>query len=251
MRIVSLSPAMTEILYAIGAGDDVAAVTKFCDWPPLAKNKPKVGSLINTEPEKINELKPDLIVASYFMPRVLKQCSDLPKLLILEPKNLWDVFESIRLIGEAVGRFQEAEKVVREMKDGFDEILSLMTGDSARVYMEEWYDPPTAAGYWVPELVAIAGGEEVIAEVGQPSQAFSLAAMNIADPDIIVCHWWGWGERFDPRRLIDRPGWENLRAVSENKVFFVNEALINRPSPRLVEGAHKLERIFSGAIKDI
>jgi len=242
---VSLAPVMTEILYALGAADDIVAVTRFCDWPPEALAKQKIGAWINSEPEKLNEFKPDLILASYYMPESLRQWSGAGQLLRFEPKNLWDVFESIRVIGEAVGKSRRAEDIVKEMKNGFRQIRSSRRGQPVRVYMEEWFEPPLAAGNWVPEIVAIAGGEEVIIETGQPSRTFPLAALLMADPDLIICHWLGWGERIDHDRLVNRPGWQDLRAIKTGQVFFIDDALINRPGPRLVEGARALSKIFT------
>lgn len=247
MRIVSLAPVMTEILYALGAADDIVAVTRFCDWPPEARQKEKIGDWINSEPEKLNEYKPDLIFASYYMPESLRGWQGPGQLLHFEPRNLWEVFDSIRAIGEAVGINQRVTAVVEEMKNGFRKTRSSSRAHSVRVYMEEWFQPPLAAGNWVPELAAIAGGDVVISEVGRPSQPFSLAALVVADPDLIVCHWQGWGDRTDLRRIAERPGWQELRAVEDNRIFFVDDALINRPGPRLVEGALKLKEVFATA----
>ena len=136
------------------------------------------------------------------------------------------------------------------MKSGFAKIRLHPLEYRPRVYMEEWFQPPLAAGNWVPEVAAIAGGEEIIAEVSRPSKTFSLAALSLADPDLIVCHWQGWGDRTDLGRIVERPGWQELRAMAENKIFFLDDALINRPGPRLVQGARALNKIFSGA-KDL
>lgn len=251
MRIVSLAPVITEIIYELGLGEQVVAVTRFCDWPPTVKAKEKIGAWINTEPEKINEFQPDIIIGSYFMPESMKQWSGAGKQMIFEPKNLWDVFESIRSIGGAIGADKQADAVVDNMKKEFDQLRASHDGKLARVYMEEWFDPPLAAGNWVPEIVAIAGGSEVIAEIGKSSIEFSLAALEIADPDLIVCHWSGWGTRVDSDRIFNRSGWNGLRAIAENKVFFVDDALINRPGPRLIQGAQKLNEIFTTTLDSV
>lgn len=244
MRIVSLAPVMTEILYALGAADDIVAVTRFCDWPPEARQKEHIGAWINSESARLNEFNPDLIFASYYMPESLRGWQGSGQILHFEPRSLWEIFDSIRAIGEVVGKSQRAVAVVEEMKNSFRKIRSSSRVHSVRVYMEEWFDLPLAAGNWVPEVVAIGGGEEVIAEVSSPSKTFSLAALSMADPDLIVCHWQGWGNRTDLARIADRPGWQELRAVEEAKIFFIDDALINRPGPRLVHGARALQEIF-------
>ena len=244
MRIVSLAPSNTEILYALGVEDQVVAVTRFCDYPRAAQAKEKVGSWIATEPEKLEALEPDLILTSYFMPEPLRKWRGPGQVLHYEPKTLWDVFESIRSIGQAVGATDRAEAVVRTMKEGFDAIRSRARNRSVRVYMEEWMTPPMAAGNWVPELAAVAGGEEVVGEIGQPSREFSFAALALADPELVICHWCGWGTRTDPKRILEREGWRELRAVREGRVMFLDDSLINRPGPRLVQGAAALQAAF-------
>ena|SRR3989338_8524733 len=248
MRIVSLAPSNTEILYALGVEDQVVAVTRFCDWPLEAKNKVQIGGWINTDAERLKELAPDLILTSYFMPEPLREWTGPGKLLHVEPKNLWDVFESIRTIGEAVGAPERAEAIVARMKDGFARLEPTAPKRAVRVYMEEWMEPPMASGNWVPELVAIAGGEEVLAEVGQASHDFPLAALTVADPDLIVCHWCGWGERTDNKRIVERPGWQDIRAIRDKQVYFVHDSLLNRPGPRLLEGALILQRLFNSVV---
>ena len=248
MRIVSLAPSNTEILYALGVEDQVVAVTRFCDWPLEAKQKTQIGAWINTEPEKLRELEPDLIMTSYFKPKALEGWSGPGEVLHVAPLTMWEVFESIRTIGQAIGRTQRAEAVVQEMRDGFDRLWAARPEQSARVYMEEWFHPPMAAGNWVPELVALAGGEEVVADPGKPSAEFPFAALAMADPDLMVCHWYGWGERTNPTLVLERDGWQELRVVRAGRVHFINDSFINRPGPRLVEGAVALQKIFTGGV---
>lgn len=241
MRIVSLAPSNTEILFALGVGEQVVAVTKFCDWPKEATDKIRIGSWLNTDAEKLKELKPDLIFTSYWLPEPLRDWSGPGKLIHVEPKNLWDVLESIRVIGEAVSARAQAKKIIDDMEQGFEALRAAEPARKPRVYMEEWFDPPMVAGNWVPELVAIAGGEAVMSEINQPSKIFSLAALTVADPDLVICHWCGWGERVDEERILARAGWEQVRAVHGGYVYFVNDSVINRPGPRLVEGAKAIQ----------
>lgn len=243
MRIVSLAPSNTEILYALGVEEQIVAVTKFCDWPAQVIDKPRIGSWPHINPERVRQLSPDLILTSW-MPPELVEWSGPGNVLHVEPKNLWDVFENVRTIGEAVGAGSAADRIVRQMEQGFDVLRTWSPARQPRVYMEEWYDPPVVAGNWIPELVAIAGGQAVLTEINQPSKPFSLAALTVADPDLVVCHWSGWGHRTDESRILQRPGWEEVRAVREGRVWFIDDALINRPGPRLVQGANELQRVL-------
>lgn len=244
MRIISLAPSNTEILFALGVEDKIVAVSQFCDWPAAAQGKPKI-SLNDAQTDKLIELAPDIILTSYFASDAVRTWSGPGKIIHIEPKTLWEVLESMRTIGEAVGELGQAEKLVADMKDKFRRLKGSRPGGSRRLYMEEWMHPPMAAGNWVPELVAIAGAEAVVSEAGRPSREFSLAALKVADPDAIICHWYGWGERIDLRRVLVRPGWSELRAVRERQVFFINDSLINRPGPRLVEGARRLQTLLN------
>ncbi len=244
MRIVSLAPSNTEILYALGVEDQIVAVTRFCDWPHAAKEKTQIGSWLTTNPERIAELKPDLILTSMWLPESTKAWTGPGKVLHVDPKNLWDVFESMRTIGDAVGASVSAARIVQQMEEAFERIRSEATATRPHVYMEEWFDPPMAAGNWVPEIVAVAGGEEVLMEPNQPSKTFSLPALTVANPDAVICHWCGWGNRVDESRILARPGWDAVNAVAEGRVFFVDDSLLNRPGPRLVEGARALQKIF-------
>jgi iron complex transport system substrate-binding protein len=246
MRIVSLAPSNTEILFALGAGEEVVAVTHFCDYPKAAGAKQKIGAWINTEPEKIAALRPDLILTSYFIPEPLRNWNGPGALLHVAPTTLAGVFESIRGIGAAVGRSSAADTLVRTMEESFARISALAPRQPRRLYLEEWPEPPMASGNWVPELIRIAGGEQGIAEIGKPSVAFAFERLMAWNPDMIVCHWCGFGERADPARVATRPGWEGLRAVHEGRIHFLNDSLINRPGPRLVEGAMAMQNILRG-----
>lgn len=184
-------------------------------------------------------------MTSYFLPESLASWTGPGRVVHLSPRTLWDVLESVRVIGSEVGADDAASRVVKTMELGFDQLRATQPRYQPRVYMEEWYEPPMAAGNWVPELVAIAGGEEVIATTHNPSHEFALPALAVADPDLIVCHWCGWGNRHDSSRILNRPGWEGIRAVQTKAVHFLDDSLLNRPGPRLLEGATRLQHVFA------
>ncbi len=242
MRLVSLAPSNTEILYALGLGDHVVARTAFCDWPHEAARTPIIGSWIRVSPERIASFKPDLIFTSYFLPDSMKEWKGPGAVLHVEPRTLGGVYASILEIGVATGRISEAEQVVAGMKEGFERIAASGPGfrRRPRIYMEEWFSPPMASGNWVPELVDIAGGREGIATIGEPSAGFPLSKLTTLNPDIMIFHWCGWGNRFNQRTVGNRSGWDSLRAVREGRMSAIDDSLINRPGPRLVEGARAI-----------
>lgn len=238
MRILSLAPSNTEILFALGLGNSIIGVTRYCDYPEEAKRKPKVGSWITTEPKQIKKLKPDLIFTSYFVPKELCKWSGPGEVVHLHPKTLDGVLQSILHIGEATGRQNRAKSIIERMRKS---LIIRQYGRRQRVYMEEWPTPPMTSGNWVPELVAIAGGIQILSKKGKPSCEFAFSDLEREKPDCMIFHWCGFGERFDRGKILQRNRWIKLKAVKENKLYTIDDSLINRPGPRLVEGVRKIQ----------
>jgi iron complex transport system substrate-binding protein len=250
MKIISLAPSNTEILFSLGLGDSVVAITHFCDWPPEAREKNKIGAWINTEPEKIATFKPDLIFTSYFLPEALRQWRGPGKLVHVAPKTLSDVYKSILKIGEETDRLQKAESIVERMKENFEDIKKAAPSARPRLYMEEWFKPPMSSGNWVPEVVEIAGGIPGIAERGVPSGVFAFQKLEQFDPDALIFHWCGFGKpKITKDRLLTREKeWHQLRAFRENKMFSLDDSTINRPGPRLPKAARMIQEIIKKII---
>lgn len=241
MRLLSLAPSNTEILFALGLGDAIIGVTRYCDYPKEAKEKPTIGSWITTDPKQIKKLKPDLIFTSYFIPEELRKWHGPGEVIHLHPKTLDDVLQSILHIGDVTGRQKRAKSIVERMRKS---LIIRQYGRRPRVYMEEWPTPPMTSGNWVPELVAIAGGLPVLSKKGKSSDTFSFSELKKQNPDIMIFHWCGFGERFDRNAILRRDGWEKLKAVKENNLYVIDDSLINRPGPRLVEGARKIQDVL-------
>lgn len=228
MRIVSLAPSSTEILFAIGAGDDVIGVTQDCDFPADALRRERLGTWLHAQPAAIEALKPDLIVTTTFLPDELRTYAGHGEVLHLEPTSLSSVLETMLIVGRAVGRSQAAERLVMTMQAQLEDIRNHAPAQQLLVYCEMWPNPPTQAGHWVPELVEVAGGKAV-------------DALQAADPDLLVFHWCNRDEVFDVERIRNRPGWENVRALQANAYAYLPENFLNRPGPRLVDGARQLQ----------
>jgi iron complex transport system substrate-binding protein len=160
MKIVSLSPSTTEILFALGAGDMVVADTYFCDYPEEAKKLPKAGSFSRIEPENLAVFEPDLVFTSTV---VQKQMADHfiqsgLNVVHFDPRSVDEIIDSIAKTGETVGKQTEAAGIISKMKSELEELQRTKNEPYPRVYIEEWYDPPMYSGNWVPELVELAGG---------------------------------------------------------------------------------------------
>jgi iron complex transport system substrate-binding protein len=287
MRIVSLVPNGTEILFAVGAGDLVVGVSHECDFPEEARTRPiltgsalrpgmsaaevdaavaaQVGSgksLYTLDEAQIAALAPDLVVTQELCPvcavstaqvdgalRPLPRC---PALLSLDPRSLADVLADILTIGEATGRAVEAGALVAELERRLAAVHARTAGrPRPRVAALEWLDPPFAGGHWVPEMIAAAGGLDVLATPRAGSRRLTWEELQAADPDVVVampCGFDAAGAQGQIDTLAHRPEWQNLRAVRRGRVFAVDaNGCFSRPGPRLVDGIEQLAALFHGS----
>jgi len=296
MRLLSLAPSNTEILFALGVGDQLVGITNLCDYPKETKNIQKLGSWIYTEPKKITELNPDFIFTSTFIPESLR---DWPaslslkrgekgpgKIIHVEPKTLMQVYQSIKNIAKVVQKSRTAEDLIKTMQKELSSVAKRATlSPRLRIYAEEWpsFVPqsgtsagkaqgPLVSGNWVPELISIAGGTAGLSEQGKPSSTFLLKNLEKFDPDLMIFHWCGadfWRAQRDKRSspairlrrrrqawqwsksVENRPGWEKLRAVAEKKFFVIDDSLLNRPGPRLTQGAKLIQKCIQKYGEDL
>jgi iron complex transport system substrate-binding protein len=286
MRIVSLVPNGTEILFALGAGAQVVGVSHECDYPEEARRRPILtgsalaprmsaaevdaavaaqvasgASLYTLDEARIAELAPDLVVTQNLCPvcavstaqvdgaiRPLPRCPDL---LSLDPRSLEDVLSDIRRVGAATGRAAEAEALVANLERRLAAVRARVAGrPRPRVAALEWLDPPFAGGHWVPEMIAIAGGEDALNRPGEGSRRLSWDEVAAADPEVVVampCGYDAAGAQAQIDLVADRPEWRRLRAVQAGRVAAVDaNGCFSRPGPRLVDGVERLAQIFHG-----
>lgn len=243
MRIVSLAPSNTEILYALGAEHDLIAVTRFCDHPRQARQKQAVSGWTDVDIEKIAGLNADLIITSTIVQaEIAKKLKErgMP-VLHLNPVTLDDVFESFLLIGVAINKAEDAKKLVDKTKR---ELGAAAAGQQfgKKLYVEEWHKPPTASGNWVTDLLHLIGCPSVLkhGEISRPVTAEEVRRYN---PDAIVLSWCGFGTKARPDWVREREGWNTIPAVQKGKIFILDDSLLNRPGPRLVAGLKGLIRI--------
>jgi iron complex transport system substrate-binding protein len=284
LRIVSLLPSATEILYAVGAGDEIVGVTHECDYPNAARAKPRLtrsalpagarasdidrhvraslhagSSLYALDAALLEELKPDLVVTQELCPvcavsydivcDATRRLRGDPRLVSLEPSSLEDVYATIASVGELVGRADVAAGVVaglRAREAALRNVTSALHRPSVLVL--EWTDPPMSGGHWTPGLVEIAGGRSLLAHPGADSQRLDWDAISAADPDVIIVVPCGFDLAASVRavrELADSAAWKMLRAVRRGRVAIVDgNAYVNRPGPRLLDSAE----IFAAVI---
>ncbi len=245
MRIASLSPATTEILFAIGAGGLIVCTDQFSDEPDGAKALPHLKDHQKIDIESLASYKPEIIFTSTLVQKRLAEELRLKQkwaVIHQDPRSLWDIYADIRAIGTLVGKEKEAGELVITIQNGFSDVRKKgkLLGSKCRVYVEEWHHPPMASGNWVPEVVKEAGGQAFALPVGAPSREVSLGEITAFDPDMIVLSICGAGRFADKTLLTKREGWNTLRAVKEDRLFVIDDSLLNRPGPRLVMGAQRL-----------
>ncbi len=277
MRLVSLLPSATEIVYALGLGDDLAGVTFECDEPPAARSEKAIvvggldtsgmtpgdidayvrsqlasgQDLYTLHAQALAELAPDLIVTQDLC-RVCAlpsgQVSDAlnylgchADVLTLDPHSLDEVLDSILLVGQRAGAAERAARLVAELRARLARTAASVAGLSKpTVAVLEWVDPPFTAGHWVPDLVTAAGGQPVTAEPGAPSVQTSWAAIAAAAPDLVVVAPCG----YHLPGAIEQAQFVT-RALPDVPVWAIDaDGIVVRPGPRLVNGVEAFASIL-------
>ncbi|HET9176727.1 MAG TPA: cobalamin-binding protein [Terriglobia bacterium] len=262
MRICSLLPSATEILFELGAGDSVAGVTFECDFPPEARNKRVVvrtrlehsedpveidrqvqdfvargESLYEIDRAAVQAIEPDLIITQDLchvcaaspgdLASVLSDLRRKPEVLSLNPQSLGDVWKDILAVGSAIGRTGQARELVDELEGRVLAVVQAVSGSSTRprVACLEWLDPVYVAGHWVPEMVACAGGVDVFGKAAEPSFRQTWEAVLKANPEVIVIMPCGYGlqQAVKDFNIMTPPeGWESIQAVRDGRVYGVD-----------------------------
>jgi iron complex transport system substrate-binding protein len=276
MKICSLLPSATEILFALGLGDQVVGVSHECDFPLEARSKPVLiksrishtesaaaidrqvrellergESLYNVDFEILRAIEPDLIVTQDLCHVCAATPDDLvaallhlqrrPQIVTLNPHSLADVCADIRSVGEATGRVDQANTLVREFENKIANVERSIAGlNRPRVLCLEWLDPLYVAGHWVPEMIERAGAMDIFGHAGRPSFRVEWEAVIAAQPDVIVimpCGYTLAAADAEFRNLRLPQGWKDLPAVRDGRVYVVEASgYFSRPGPRLADG---------------
>ncbi len=247
MKIISLAPSNTEILFALGLGKEIIATTKYCDFPDDAKYKPKIGGWLDINFEKLQKLKPDVVFTSNFLQSEIVERLHNLKLNIVHvnPINLDEVYESILTIGEATNHSTKAQGIVDAMKRKINLVKEFNQHKSKiKVYCEEWNNPFTVSGNWVPELIEFAGGVSYLKK-GKKSIEVEVDQIAKFNPHIVLIAWTNIGRRTNLNNIQLRPIWNTIPAFKKGQIFAIDDSLLNRPGPRLVEGVLKISQIIN------
>lgn len=251
-RIVSLAPSNTEILFAIGAGDQVVGRDELSDFPEEAKAVTDIGSTFDAlNTELIVSLDPDLVLAAEInTPEQVKQLEDLGLTVyyLKNPTTLEEMYGNLELLAQITGHQEEAATLVESLKArvaAVDEKIAPLSSRFSVFYELDATDPakPFTAGKgtFITQLIDRAGGYNIAGDLdGYPQ--LSLEQVVAADPAFIILGNARYG--VTPESIAQRPGWENLSAVKNGKIFPFNDDLVSRPGPRLVDALEELAKLL-------
>ena len=250
-RIVCLTEETTETLYLLGAGDRVVGVSGYTVRPPEARQKPKVSAFINARFDKIDALRPDLILA--FSDLQAEIAGQLIRrgypVFTFNQRSVDEILQMIRMVGALVGRADAGEALAAQLEANLDAIRrsAAAMARHPRVFFEEWDAPLISGIRWVEELIEIAGGEPIFPEL----RTKALGKDRIVDPSrvvernphVIVASWCG--KAMKKRTIVERPGWDAIDAVRHDRIHEIKSTYILQPGPAsLTEGVTRLHAIL-------
>ena len=289
MRICSLLPSATEILFALGCGDRVVGVTHECDFPAEAREKAVLirarvdssaapgeidrqvrelvdagQSLYGVDVELMERLAPDLIITQDLCHVCAASPEDLgaalakmalaPRVLTLTPHTLEDVWRDVERVGDAVGEHERGARLAAELRRRVADVAARSRAINGvarpRVVCLEWLAPFYVAGHWVPEMVAAAGGEDVLGRAGEVSARVSAEDIARSAADVLIVMPCGYDEVRSAREFTEMnlaALWPELPAIRDRRVYAIDgNSYTSRPGPRLTDGVKLLHACFTG-----
>ncbi len=276
---MSLVPHATELLFALGLGQEVVAVTHECDFPPAALQRPRITrdvlpgglsaaeidaavrertlegqAIYELDRDALAALEPELIVTQALCPvcavsydevaEIAKTLPSAPRVIALDPHTLGETLGDVRTLAEATGRREDGVDLVQSIAARIDRVkLAVRAQQRPRVAALEWLDPVYVAGHWTPQLIELAGGEDVLGLPGEPSQTIPWEALAAARPEIVVVMPCGYDA---PRAHAEALTYSReLASLGAAQVVAVNaSAYFSRPGPRLIDGLELLAHVL-------
>jgi len=246
-RYISLAPSTTEILYALGLGENIVGVSSFCNYPPDTASKAKMGDFSHPNIETIFSLKPDYIFCTGLEQALVIRDLKRLKLNVYEadPANMDELFKTITDIGNITGKQTQALGLITKMKSAIAEIQnktqSIPQDKKIKGFIEIWQEPLMTAGKgsFIDDLITLAGGINVAHDVVRPYCNYSSEKVVQLDPECIIMTYM---DKEPPLKLVQsRFGWSNINAVKNKRVYNdINPDLLLRPGPRITEGLKEL-----------
>ena len=271
MRICSFLPSATEIVADLGFVDALVGVSEECRWPPEVMGKPVVTaaridparmssleideavrasvrdgrSLYAVDTELIEALQPELVVTQDLCAvcavssgELESACSVGVEVLALDPRTLGEVAESVRVLARRLGAPERGREVAARMEDEIEQAAASVRGlERRRVFFAEWIEPPFCAGHWLPEMIELAGGEDVLGRAGQPSRETSWGEVLALEPELLILGPCGFGVEEAAARAADLE-------LPCPAVAVDGDAYYSRPAPRLAAGVRQLAHLL-------
>ncbi|MCP8615475.1 cobalamin-binding protein [Salirhabdus salicampi] len=253
MRIVSICPSNTEIVHYLGLTDKLVAVDDYSDWPEQVQHLPKVGPDLNIDIEKVEQLKPDLVMASLSVPGMEKNVQALKErgipYIVLNPNSLQEIGDDIITVGKYTGTEPRARAVAKKYFAFLHKYKQYAEGIQRpkSLYWEWWPKPVFTPGgrNWLTEVSILAGGKNVFADVNQASVQTTWQDVYNRKPDYICMIWVGvQTDKMNPELMKKREGWNSLHAINKGNILVLDEDLYCRPSPRLLQGISKISALL-------
>lgn len=248
-RIVSLSPAHTEILYALGLGDRIVGTDSYSDFPPAASEKPRVGDAFTLNREALAALEPDLVYTTWEGPVADVERLGIKVLYLFPADNLQGVLDNIALLGRVTDRETQANALVEDMESRINAVVGKLAGieNGPRLYYE--LDPAlytVGPGSFIGNIIDMVKVQNVAAGAGSPYPQLSAEVIVEKDPQVILL---GDSKEYLPTGItVDdveaRPGWNSITAVRQGQVYSFNDSLLSRPGPRIADGIEALAKLL-------
>jgi iron complex transport system substrate-binding protein len=253
-RIVCLTEETTETLYLLGQGDRIVGVSGYTVRPPEARQKPKISAFINAKFDKIESLKPDLVLA--FSDLQADLSAELVRrgiaVVTFNQRSVAEILQMIRMLGGLVGCQGQAEALADRLEGGLRHIAETSAGfpSRPRTFFEEWDEPLISGIRWVEELVTIAGGTPIFPELATAGLAkdriVDPAEVARRNPEILFASWCG--KKVRKATIVGRPGWSAVSAVRNGEIHEIKSTYILQPGPAsLTDGVQQLHTVLAAA----
>lgn len=249
-RIISLLPSNTEILFAVGAGDQVVGVTSYCNYPPEASSRDQVGGITvqSISIETIIALEPDLVLTNPAQSEITETLTETGlTVIVLDPATLEDIYANIELVGRVTGHPAEAATLVANLRNRTEAVKKAVAAipeeEKLSVFYEVWHDPLITAGpnTFIGQIIELAGGRNIFADLKEDWPQVSAEVVVTHNPAVILgpeSH----GSELTAEKIGVRPGWANIDAVQNDRVYLLDPDAVSRPGPRIVEMLEEIAR---------
>lgn len=248
-RIVSLAPSITECLFALGLDEEIVGVTRFSNYPPQAASRPKVGTYVQINLEQVLSLRPELVLATRDgNPRgAVERLADMGlSVYVVDPRTMKGLFRTLESLGGILHRQKAAEGIVGRLTGRLERIQDILTGSRRpRVLLQVGIDPLVTVGKGTlqDQLIELAGGENVAAEDPIPYPTLSIERVLEARPEVIIVS--SMVGKADAMQELQRwRRWKNLPAVVHGRLHVIDGDLIDRPSPRILDGLEEMVTVI-------